>query len=453
MLRGMLRRGVGDESLDDLHLYCKRGHLACPERIVAIEPVGAQVFYDLFVPFYNNYLAEGLIHHNSAKSWSIARVLLILGSQSKLRILCVRELQLSLAESVHKLLSDQIEALGLGAFYTVQRDGIYGANGTEFIFTGIKNNADKLKSMEGVDICWVEEAQTISTESLEILIPTIRKPGSRLWFSYNPRYDDDPVHVMFSADPLPPGTMVIEMNYTENPWFPDVLRPGMEQMRVMHPLMFEHIWLGKCVPSLSTALWQWDDINKNRVLLKDCPDFARIVVAVDPAVTANKKSDETGITVVACTKTTPRHYYVLADLSGRYLPEAWARKVLQAYDSHEAGAIVAETNQGGLMVTETIRNVCRTDGRATPSLKGVHASKGKAVRAEPIAALYSQGLVHHAGALPELEKQLLHFDPNNANQPSPDRMDSLVWGLTELSSGRAPMKLAEGVLAKFTLRR
>jgi hypothetical protein len=404
----------------------------------------------LFDPAYRFKVVRG--GRGSSKSWSLARILLILGSQECLRILCVRELQLSLAESVHKLLSDQIVALGLSAFYEVQRDRILGANGTEFMFTGIKNNADKVKSTEGVDHCWVEEAQTITSESLEILIPTIRKPGSQIWFSYNPRYEDDAVHEMFTGE-CPPGSCVIEMNYTENPWFPAVLLPQMEQMRRNNPLMYEHIWEGRCVPSLSTALWTWDSIDRTRIQPGAQPDFARIVVSVDPAVTANKNSDESGIIVAASTKGTPRHYYVLSDQSGRYLPEQWARKALQAYDSHEAGSLVFEVNQGGLMVTETVKAVCRADQRPEPALKEVRASKGKAVRAEPIAALYSQGLVHHVGAHPDLERQLLRFDPHNTNQKSPDRMDALVWALTELSVGRSPMKLAEGVVAKFSLRR
>jgi phage terminase large subunit len=121
-----------------------------------------------------------------AKSWGIARALLIQGTQRPLRILCARETQRSIGDSVHKLLSDQIEALGLGAFYAVQKSTILGANGTEFIFAGIRQNVSNIKSYEACDICWVEEAQTVSKSSWDVLIPTIRKTDSEIWVSFNP---------------------------------------------------------------------------------------------------------------------------------------------------------------------------------------------------------------------------------------------------------------------------
>ncbi len=388
----------------------------------------------------------------SGKSWAAARTLLILAAQEKTRVLCCRELQNSISDSVLRLLADQISAMGLDSFFDVQRDRIIGKNGSEFFFAGLRNDPQRVKSTEGVDVCWIEEAQSVSQESLDILLPTIRKPGSQVWFVFNPRYEEDAVYQMFCVKEPPPGSKVVEMNYVDNPFFPEVLLPQVEHMRVTNPLLYESVWLGKCVPSLSTALWSWDDIDKNRLPVGTSVDFARVVVSVDPAVTANKKSDETGIVVCASGRGNPRHYYTLADLSGRLSPEAWATRALQAMDTFEADAIVYETNQGGDMVAETLRGVCRTQGRAVPRLVPVRATRGKAVRAEPIAALYSQGVVHHIGAQPELERQLLRFDPNNPNQKSPDRMDALVWGLTELSSSRTPMRIAQGVVAKLSGR-
>ena len=123
-----------------------------------------------------------IIHggRGSAKSWSVGRALLLRGAQKPLRILCAREFQNSLAESVHRLLAEQVEELGLSGFYTVRKTSIIGANGTEFVFAGLRHNISKIKSFEGADIVWVEEGQTVSKHSFDVLIPTIRRPGSEI---------------------------------------------------------------------------------------------------------------------------------------------------------------------------------------------------------------------------------------------------------------------------------
>ena len=133
----------------------------------------------------------------AGKSTSFALALLTLGCEKKLRILCTREVQGSMKQSVHKLLHGCIDMLGLGNYYRVTREGIYGLNGTEFIFHGLRHDPMQIKSLEGVDICWVEEAQKITNESWEILIPTIRKTGSEIWVSFNPNLESDPTYQKF----------------------------------------------------------------------------------------------------------------------------------------------------------------------------------------------------------------------------------------------------------------
>jgi hypothetical protein len=406
-------------------------------------------FQPLFDPKWSFVILRG--GRASMKSWACARAALILGTQNRERVLCCRELQNSISESVLRLLSDQVEALGLSAFYNVQQNGIDGVNGTEMFFMGLRNDTQKVKSTERLKRAWVEEAQSVSQESLDTLIPTVlRNEGAQIWFSYNPRFEEDPIHKM--AENPPPSTVVIDVNYRdamEMGCFASALVPQIEHMKRTNPLMYEHVYEGKCVPSLSTALWSWDSIDHNRLPTDRVIEFGRVVVAVDPAVTANKHSDETGIIVGASSKGNPRHFYVLSDVSGRLLPETWARRAINAYDTFEADAIVYETNQGGEMVADTIRNVCRVDNRAVPRLIPVRATRGKVVRAEPIAALYAQNVVHHVGNFPDLERQLLRFDPNNPNQVSPDRMDALVWGLTELSAGRTPMRIASEAMMRL----
>mgnify|MGYP000095936013 FL=1 len=142
----------------------------------------------LFKPSRYKVLYGG---RGGAKSWGVARALLIKAAQNPLRVLCAREFQTSIKDSVHKLLCDQIEALGLGTFYEITQTSIRGKNGSEFSFVGLKNNVANVKSYEGVDICWVEEAQTTSRMSWNVLIPTIRKEKSEIWITFNPELETD----------------------------------------------------------------------------------------------------------------------------------------------------------------------------------------------------------------------------------------------------------------------
>lgn len=169
------------------------------------------------------------------------------------------------------------------------------------------------------------------------------------------------------------------------------------------------------------ALWVREDIDKNRVL--EFPDLVRIIVAVDPAATSKKSSAETGIVVVGISR--DKHGYVLADYTIRGTPLEWGRAAVSAFHRHNADRIVAESNQGGEMVSHTLKMI-----EPDVPVKMVHASRGKQTRAEPVAALYEQGKVHHVGYLPDLEDQLCSWVPHEG--PSPDRLDAVVWGLTEL---------------------
>lgn len=182
----------------------------------------------------------------SGKSWGIARALLAQGMAEPLRILCAREIQNSISESVHRLLSDQIEVLGLSSFYEVKETYIAGKNGTEFTFVGIRQQGvHKIKSFEGYDRCWVEEAQTVSERSWDILIPTIRKPGSEFWIGFNPDLEDDPTYQRFVASP-PSGAVVVKVNWDDNPWFPDVLRQEKDDLLRRNATAYENVWEGHC---------------------------------------------------------------------------------------------------------------------------------------------------------------------------------------------------------------
>lgn len=173
------------------------------------------------------------------------------------------------------------------------------------------------------------------------------------------------------------------------------------------------------------ALWKRDWLDLTRI--REAPDLQRIVVAIDPAVTSGDKSDETGIVGGGIDEN--RHGYLLADESGRYTPDGWARKAIELFHRLGADRIIGEVNNGGDMVEHTLRTV-----DATIPYKAVHASRGKQARAEPIAALYEQGKIHHVGAFSELEDQLVTWEPNSGER-SPDRLDADVWLFTELALG------------------
>jgi phage terminase large subunit-like protein len=180
------------------------------------------------------------------------------------------------------------------------------------------------------------------------------------------------------------------------------------------------------------ALWQLDWLDRDRVAR--APELKRIVVAIDPAVSNNEGSDQTGIIVAGIDA--DKHGYILEDLSGRYAPHEWAAKAVSAYQRHKADRIIAEKNNGGDMVENTIRMVSYN-----VSFKAVHASRGKVTRAEPISALYEQRKIHHVGALSVLEDEMCaftsDFDRTRAGY-SPDRMDALVWALFELMLEAVP---------------
>lgn len=180
----------------------------------------------------------------SAKSWQFARALLIHGATRPLRILCAREFQSSIKDSVHKLLSDQAEMLELDGFYEVLQTEIRGANGTEFIFNGLRRNIQEIKSTEGIDICWVEEAEAVSDESWRVLIPTIRKENSEIWVSFNPALRSDPTYKRF-VENEPTRAVVKHVTYEDNPWLPDVLAEEAEELRKRDPEAHAHVWGGE----------------------------------------------------------------------------------------------------------------------------------------------------------------------------------------------------------------
>lgn len=245
------------------------------------------------------------------------------------------------------------------------------------------------------------------------------------------RLGDNPrVVVTTTPKPIPlvrklvndPETVVTRGSTYENaanlpPSFLKEIRDKYEGTRLGRQEIFAEI-----LDDVPGALWTRSMLDDLRV--KKAPELVRVVVAIDPAVSSGEDSDETGIIVAG--KGADGHGYVLDDLTCRMSPDGWATRAVNAYYKHEADRIVAEVNNGGDLVEATIRTV----DRKIP-YKAVRASKGKRTRAEPIAALYEQGKIHHVGSFPLLEDQMCNFTPDGYDG-SPDRVDALVWALTEL---------------------
>jgi phage terminase large subunit len=233
----------------------------------------SEPFGELFKPHRYKVYYGG---RGSSKSWSIARAIAYLGCMRPLRVLCAREIQRSISDSVHKLLKEQIEEIGMSRYYDVTRDVIRGRNGTEIIFKGLRSNAQEIKSTEGVDICWVEEAQAVSAESWDVLIPTIRKPNSEIWLTFNPLDESDPTYQRFVLN-APDDALVRKVNYDENPYFPDVLRREMEWLKARDYESYLHIWEGEVRKHSNAVIFA----GRFRVEEFDTPPDARFYQGAD----------------------------------------------------------------------------------------------------------------------------------------------------------------------------
>lgn len=198
-------------------------------------------FIELFRPHRYKVFYGG---RGSGKSFSVARALILIASRATVRVLCCREIQNSIRDSSYQLLKDMVQRLGLESqFVFTDQEIRCPATGSRFIFKGLLRNEQSVKSTEGIDICWVEEAQTVSEASWEVLIPTIRKPYSEIWVTFNPLNADDPTTQRF-IDHAPPEAYVRKVNYDENPYFPEELRKELEWDKAHDFEKYLHIWEG-----------------------------------------------------------------------------------------------------------------------------------------------------------------------------------------------------------------
>jgi phage terminase large subunit-like protein len=324
---------------------------------------------------------------------------------------------------------DKIELMNKNAdFEITQSEIINKVTGSKILFKGIKTSQGtataNLKSIAGVTTFVLDESEEQQDEEtfdrIDLSIRAKNKPN-RVILVMNPSYKSHWIYNRFVKKQTDNCTY-IHTTYLDN--LPNLSQSFIDQAeRVKQENLhrYDHLFLGKWLEDAEGLLWNRPIIERARINLK--PDLARIVVAIDPATTALMGSDETGI--IVCGKDANGKGYVLEDLSGKYSPTEWASVSLQAFKNWNADCIVAEKNQGGDMVENVLRSQ-----NTTARIKLVTATKGKYVRAEPIYSLYEQHKIFHVGSFPLLENQMVTFEPDKGK--SPDRVDAMVWGFTEL---------------------
>ena len=200
----------------------------------------------------------------SGKSWSIAQLLVAAAWKNPVRILCAREIQRSIQDSVLQLLSDTIVRMELQEYFDVQRTQILGTNGSRFLFEGLRSNITKIKSMEGLDIVWIEEAESVTYTSWETLIPTVRKEGSEIWCSFNPNDEMDDTYIRFVENP-PEDAYSVKVNYNDNPFFPKELERERIALKAKNEDLYNHVWEGEVLSNRDGAYFA-KFIDDNQIL-------------------------------------------------------------------------------------------------------------------------------------------------------------------------------------------
>jgi PBSX family phage terminase large subunit len=381
----------------------------------------------LDTPKTRYYLITG--GRGSGKSWTLSMFLLNLTYEEGHVILFTRWTLTSAFISIIPEFIDKIELMNKEKdFEITQSEIINKVTGSKILFRGIKTSQGtataNLKSIAGVTTFILDESEELMDEDvfdrIDLSIRAVNKPN-RVILVMNPSYKSHWIYSRFVKQPRN-DTSYIHTTYLDNVQnLSQSFVDQAERVKQENLHRYEHLFLGKWLDDAEGLLWSRPLLEKVKIVAK--PILDRIVVAIDPAASANLNSDETGIIVLG--KDSYGKGYVLEDLSGKYSPNEWAKVASQAFNNWDADCIVAEKNQGGDMVESVLRSQ-----NTTARIKLVTATKGKFVRAEPVYSLYEQSKIFHVGSFPILEKQMVTFDPDKGK--SPDRVDALVWGFTEL---------------------
>lgn len=367
----------------------------------------------------------------SAKSWEFVNAAIFTAVITPgLRVVFLREIMANLKESSLELVRSRLKFYGLldvpGAYFREVDGTFVGRDGQKIMFIGLWKGGkpEGIKSLEGAGLTILEEAQEAKQASLDVLIPTVlRTKISELWAIWNPSLATDAIDLFFRG-PVKPGKAIVrKINYDQNPFFPEALREMMELDFKKDRLRALWIWMGAYRPSVEGAIFNREGLDAAWRAGRNAEGgWGRVVVGVDPS----GGRDEVGIVAAA---EFGDGAIILEDATcPAKSPLAWATAVAKCVDRWKADAVVAEKNFGGDMVESNLRA-----GGVDVRVIMVHASRGKHVRAEPIAGLYDQGRVAHLEQFPLMEAEMLMTTPAGyQGDESPNRMDAAVWAVTEL---------------------
>lgn len=374
----------------------------------------------------------------SAKSWTAAQLLVARGINRQTRWLCAREVQKSIKESSHRLLVDTINRMGLREAYKVTDTKIVGPFGTEFAFVGLLDHtADSIKSFEGFDGAWVEEAHTISARSANILIPTIRAPGSELWWTYNPDQETDFVHQMAARGDA--DTLVIDMNWRDNPWFPAELEAERLKMLAFNEDLYQHIWEGKCRSAAGLIF--------KRVWFKfydRLPESLNPYIASDYAVTPEEDADgvepdwtEHGVWGIDHNS----DLYAMDWSSGQVDVDAGMRAWMQLVRRHNPLVAFEEKGTIHRSITGARNRLMRKENKFV-HIEALASAGNKAARAMGFAARVAAGAVWLPRGEPWAERLVNQLCAFNGEDGRVDDMvdvcSLLARGLDHMANARPP---------------
>jgi PBSX family phage terminase large subunit len=388
-----------------------------------------------YKPLFNNppktryfFITGG---RGSAKSFHVALFLVNLLYEAGHVILFTRWTMVSAHISIIPEFLEKLELLGImDHFEITQNEIIHKTTGSRIVFKGIKTGQGtataNLKSIQGVTTWVLDEGEEMHDEDvfdrIDLSVRTKNTPN-RVIVIMNPSDREHMLFKKFSPENARSDTTYIHTTYLHN--LDNLSKSFIEQAdrtKAVNIARFEHLFLGTWIDTEEGLLWNAALIEANRVDMP--PTLIRKVVAIDPAITATKNSDETGIVVLGMSSS--QVVYLLSDYSGVYTPNEWAQVAKQAFEEHSCDYYIAESNQGGDMVASNIKTV-----DPMQRVKLVRATKGKHARAEPVYSMYEQGKVKHVGYYSKLEQQMNSWNPLNTRY-SPDRVDALVWGVTDL---------------------
>lgn len=414
------------------------------DTIYRITSTPNQSFYTIHVPGCEHYFANGILHHNSGKTFIILSTIVIRAMKAPGSTHVVLRHHFNhLKESViNDTLPKLLRLRWPDITYNVNRSDWFFSlpGGSRILFGGLddKERTEKILGQEHSTI-FLNECSQISYQARNKAVTRLaQNSGLKLkaFYDCNPPSMAHWTARLFikhqeptsgAALPNPDRYAAMRMNPDDN--IQNLPPEYIAELEALPDKDRRRFRYGEFLAQVDNALWTIDRLDELRIARSQLPDMMRVIVAIDPSGAAgpeDQRSDEIGIVVAGTDRL--GNAYVLEDLSGHYSPQGWARAALTAFDRWNADRIVAERNFGGAMVESTIRAE-----RRTASVKLVTASRGKAVRAEPVAALYEQGRVRHLGVFPDLEDQLSYFSTAGyQGDKSPDRADAAVWALTEL---------------------